>query len=367
VKQVRWRSVLLFAIFWVAVQGHGEGAMAGQPGDEQGAKSLVKGSTDTGPVACVKTAPIKEGVLTERIVVYGSVIPAPGALQTLSKPYQSQVLGTMVSDGQKVAKGDPLLRLQPSPDTLLKLEQARNDYQLQEASYREMKHRFDLKLATNEQLLASKQTMEQARLRLQSLTRMGIDGESVIRADVAGLVKKVYAQEGALVPAGSPLVDIVAQNRVEARLGVEPEDISRVKPGQTVSLSRVNAPASPEVQGNIREVSYAVNPSTRLIDVFVTLSTTEGFLLGETIAGHIPVQSVRGLIVPRSAVLPKGDQGVLFTVRDGRAVRHMVRVALENAKEYHIVGKDLQAGDQVVVSGNYELSDGMKVTTEPCL
>jgi membrane fusion protein (multidrug efflux system) len=262
-KQVRWVAIFVFAIFWVAVHGHGKDAVAGQPGNEKGAKSSVKGSTDTAPVACVKTAPIREGALTEQVVVYGSVIPEPGALQTLSKPFESQIMTTMVSDGQKVAEGEPLLRLQPSPDTLLKLEQARNDDKLQEASFKEMKHRFDMRLATNEQLLASKLAMEQARLRLESLTHMGIDGETEITASTAGLVKKVYAQQGAIVAAGSPLIEIVAQNRVEARLGVEPEVIDRVNPGQMVSLSRVNVPASREVKGQIRKVSYAVNPSTR--------------------------------------------------------------------------------------------------------
>jgi membrane fusion protein (multidrug efflux system) len=365
-KQVRRVVIVVVAFLWVVTEGYGKGAMAGQPNDDQGAKLPMKGQTDADPVACVKTAPITEGVLTEWIVVYGSIIPAPGALQTLSKPYQSQVLGTMVSDGQKVAKGDPLLRLQPGPDTLLKLEQARNDFQLQEASYKEMKHRFDLRLATNEQLLASKQTMEQARLSLQSLTRMGIDGETEITASVAGLVKKVYAQEGALVPPGSPLVDIVAQNRVEVRLGVEPEDIDRVKSGQTVSLNPVNAPDSPEVNGQIREISYAVNPSTRLIDVFVTLTAPEGFLLGEFITGRIPIKSDKGLIVPRSAVLPEGDKHVLFTVKGGRSMKHVVRIGLENAEAYQVMGTDLRAGQQVVIEGNYELSDGMDVTTGAC-
>jgi membrane fusion protein, multidrug efflux system len=365
-KQLRWGVIIALAVLWVASEGYGKGSVADQPNEKLGPKSSVKGHTEAGPVACVKTAPIKEGILTERIVVYGSVIPAPGALQTLSKPFESQILVIMVSDGQKVAKGEALLRLQPSPDTLLKLDQARNDYQLQEESFKEMKHRFDMRLATNEQLLASKQAMEQARLGLESLTRRGINGQTEISSNVAGLIKKVHVQEGAIVPAGNPMIEIVAQNRLEARLGVEPENIGQVNPGQTVLLSRSNAPASPEVQGQIRKVSYAVNPSTRLVDVFVTLTSPEGFLLGEFITGKIHIRSAEGLIVPRSAVLPEGDKYVLFSVAEGRAVKHFVRIGLENAEAYQVMGADLRAGEQAVVEGNYELSDGMEVATGAC-
>ncbi|MBI4644977.1 MAG: hypothetical protein HY743_14880 [Deltaproteobacteria bacterium] len=72
-----------------------------------------------GPVAQVQTAPIRQGALTEQIIAYGSVIPAPGALQTVSVPFESQVMQIMVSNGQKVAKGNDLLEIKPSPDTAL--------------------------------------------------------------------------------------------------------------------------------------------------------------------------------------------------------------------------------------------------------
>lgn len=318
----------------------------------------------SGPVARVKTMPIQKGVITEHIIVYGSVIPAPGALQTISIPFESQILGIMVNDGQKVAKGDPLLRIQPSPNTRLQLQQARNAYQTQQESYQQTERRYKLKLATNEQLLQARQSLQQAKLRLQSLTKRGIDGPRQISADVGGLVKKVYAQEGAIVAAGNPLIEIVAQNRLEALLGVEPEDISKVHSGQQVVLTRINAPASPEAAGKVRKISYAVNPSTRLVDVFVPLTSPAGFLLGESITGRIVISAAHGLLVPRSAVLPEGDRHVLFTVREGHAVKHSVEIGLQDANHYQIISDSLRAGEQVVTVGNYELKNNLQVVVE---
>ena len=156
----------------------------------------------------------------------------------------------------------------------------------------------------------------------------------------------------------------MAQNRLEVRLGVEPEDINRVTPNQPVSLTRVNVPAAPAVTGHIRKISYGVDPATRLVDVFVTLPATADFLLDESISGEITVASVQGLIVPHSAVLPEGQGYSLFTIEDNRAVKHLVQVGLRNDKEVEIKDADLQAGEPVVVLGNYELKDGMAVKVE---
>lgn len=338
----------------------------GYADDEAVSKSNAIKKDQEGPIACVQTVPLKRGTINEQVVVYGSVIAAPGALQTVSIPFESQVIGLMVNEGQEVSQGDMLLKIRPSPDTMLQLDQARNAYELARQNYQQMESRHDLKLATNEQLLQTKQVLDQAKLRLESMEKRGIDGERKITSRVGGLIKKIYVREGSIVTAGNPIVDIVAQNRLEVLLGVEPENIGQVHPGQAVSLTRLNAPGSSEATGKVRRISYAVDQSTRQVDVFITLTSPPRFLLGEAIEGKILTTSAEGLIVPRSAVLPEGERYVLFTVKDGRAVKHQIEIVLENAKEYQITGQDIQAGEDVVILGNYELTPGMAVKTGVC-
>lgn len=331
---------------------------AAGPGREAASQAL-------GPVARVRTAPIREGVIAETIAAYGSVIPAPGAVHTVSVPFESQVVQIMVNQGQKVSKGNALLEIKPSPDTALQLEQASQTYDLARQSLSYVERKFELKLATNDQVLQAKQALQQAQSRLESLKRRKAEGLRIMHADVGGLIKKVFAQEGAIVPAGHPLLEIVAQNRLEVRLGVELDDINRVAPYQPVSLTRVNVPAAPAVIGHIRKISYGVDPATRLVDVFVTLPGTADFLLGEPTSGKIAVAAVRGLLVPRAAVLPEGHGYSLFTIANGLAVKHLVKVGLRNDREVEVKDAGLQAGEPVVVLGNYELKDGMAVRVDP--
>ncbi len=315
-----------------------------------------------GTVAQVQTVPIRAGVMTAYITSYGAVIPAPGALRSVSVPFESQVVKIMVSNGQKVSRGNKLLEIKPSPDTRLKLEQAQQDLETARQALKDVKGRFALKLATNAQMLTARLNLRQAQLRVTSMEKRGIDGPRTLSAPVNGLIKRVFVQEGAIVAAGRPLAEIVGQDRLEVRLGVEPDDITRVKDGQPVAVTHVNVPALAPVTGHVRKVSYGVNPTTRLVDVFVSLPSTANFLLGESVAGKIAVARARGLIVPHSAVLPAG-QGThsLFTIVNGRAVKHLVRIKIENDREVQLAKNGLHVGEPVVAVGNYELKDGMAV------
>jgi membrane fusion protein, multidrug efflux system len=94
------------------------------------------------------------------------------------------------------------------------------------------------------------------------------------------------------------------------------------------------------------------------------LESPDGFLLGEYVHGRIMMVSREGLAVPRSAVLPEEGRYVLYTVSQGRARKHVVETGLENERVIEVVGKNLKPGDPVVVLGNYELKNGMRVRTE---
>ena len=322
-----------------------------------------QGDQAEGSVAEVKTVPIRKGTIGESITAYGETIPAPGAMHSIALPFESQVRHILVSDGQNVSLEDLLLEVEPSPDTRLQFEQARNSYELVKQAFDHMQQRFDLKLATNDQLLQAEEAFQQAGLKLESMRKRGIGGQQQIRSDVAGLISKVHVKQGEIVPAGHALVEIVAQNRLEVRLGVEPEDINRVRSEHPVLISRVNAPVSGQVMARVRKIARSVNPTTRLIDVFVSLPSSAQFLLGESILGKLVIASAQGIIVPRSAVLPEDGHYVLFVVRKNRAVKRIVKIGLTNEKEVEVEGAGFQPGEPVVVLGNYELRDGMAVKT----
>ncbi|MER3445999.1 MAG: hypothetical protein C4291_03810 [Candidatus Dadabacteria bacterium] len=319
------------------------------------------------PVATVRAVPVKKVAITESITAYGTVIPAPGGIEVMSLPFESRIRRILVSSGQRVSRGDVLLEIEPSPDTRLQIEEASNNAESAKQALKHVQQRFDIKLATNQELLQAKQAFQEAWIRLESLKKRGIGQKRQIQSTVEGVVNKVAVQEGSIVSAGGTLLEILSQNRAEVRLGIEPEDVKYLQVDQTVSLSSVNTPKSRSVMGRIRAISQSINPATRLIDVFVNLpaSANNQFLLNEYVKGQIEIASKVGFIVPRNAVLPENSgHYVLFTVKDGRAKKHTVQMGLEDGKEVEVIDSGLQPGDLVVTLGNYELKDGMAVKLE---
>lgn len=318
-------------------------------------------SAQNTPVAEVEIIPINEGTIPKLLPAYGSVIPAPGAQRVVSVPFECRVLEIFVSDGQKASRGSDLIDIQPSPATSLQLEDATNTLKLEEENFHQVERKLSLKLATNDQVLQAKQRMDQARTKLANLSKQGIIKRRRLNASSGGLVEKVDVQEGNIVPAGNPLIEMVAENQLQVKLGVEPEDLQGVLPGQSVHLSHVNNPGMPPVSGQISRLSYQLDASTRLVDLFVIIPMPVSFLLGETVYGQIEVGSVQGLIVPRSSVLPEETKSFVFTVRNGVAHKSYVRIIYETEEQYVISGDGLSPGDNVVWLGNYALRDGMRV------
>jgi membrane fusion protein (multidrug efflux system) len=316
------------------------------------------------PVAKVQVTPIKKETIMETITAYGTVAPEPGAVETVSVPFESRIHRIAVTEGQKISRGDILLDIGPSSSVKLQMEQAQRAYTSAEEKLRKVKERVDLKLATRGELLSAEEVYQQAGLQLKSLQQRGIGKEKQVRSKGSGVVYKVHVEQGSVMPAGTPLVEIVPQDRIEVHLGVEQDDVDRLKQGQPVLLSLVNISQSPQVPGHIRTISRSINPVTRLVNIFVSLTSPDGFFLGGYVRGKIVVASQKAMVVPRSAVLPEDDHYVLFIVKNGRALKRIVTPGLENHTKIEVMGDGLNLGDLVVKLGNYELKDGMAVQAE---
>jgi membrane fusion protein, multidrug efflux system len=99
--------------------------------------------------------------------------------------------------------------------------------------------------------------------------------------------------------------------------------------------------------------------------VFVSLAPGSGLLLNEYIRASIVAASENALVVPREAVLPEEGRYVLYTVREGRAVKHIVSLGLQSDRLVQVLGEGLEENEPSVIVGNSELYEGMAVQVEP--
>src|SRR6266566_2243626 len=316
----------------------------------------------SGPIARVQVAKVQRKVISEKTVVYGSVVAQPGKTHSVSVAFETRVRHIVVAPGQFVQENDPLTEIELSPAAQLQFQQAKNAAEAARKELKQTQERFNLKLATNQDLSAAEKTARDAEAQLTTLQHAGAGGDNRIRSDMAGVIAKVDAQDGQIVPAGGPLVEIVAENEIEVKLGVEAEDLSAVQEGAPITIVPVNDPTAAKVQGRVHLVTRRIDATTRLVDVYVALPEGTKLLLDGYVRGEIQRTEKDALVVPRSAVLPNESREFeVFTVANNRAVKHTVKIGAENSQEMQVIADDLHPGDPIVTVGNYELEAGMAV------
>jgi RND family efflux transporter MFP subunit len=326
-------------------------------------RATPEAEAEAKPAARVETAPLRSQPIARTIEAFGVVESAPTSERTTPATYESVVVAIHASPGSRVAAGEVIMEIAPSPDARLQLESARTAATLATQGLTALQERYDLKLATGQELLTARQAERDAREKLASYEARGMGGDGKLHAPVAGVISKLDLVAGSLVAIGAPLFAVAGGSNLEARLSVESGALALMARNQSVSLESTQQNDPDPITSSVRVVGGALNPTSGSADVRVSVPPGAPFLLGERVRALIEVaKKDAALVVPRSAVLPDEDgKQVLFTVKDGKAVRHEVDVGITTNDLVEVTASDLHAGDAVVTLGNYELSDGMDI------
>ena len=316
------------------------------------------------PVAKVQTQPLELTDIADTLTAYGSVIALPSNSKNLSVPYASRIERVYVSNGQTVRAGDPLLTLEPSEDALLSVKQAQQELAAATQEQKLLQGRFQLKLATEHELVTSQLRVDQAKALLQDLTARGSLKTHTLKAEKPGVIAAVNVQQEQRIAAGSPLLQWAEQAQWRIALGIEPSRIGALKTQQAVELTLVNRKLEQSVSGVIEAMTQQIDPQSHLVTVIVKPSKQVDFLLNEWVKAHITLSTKNTLVAPRAAVLPDDEGYSVFTVVDKKAVKHTVELGIETDTLVELIDPTLKPQDELVILGNYELTEGMDVEVE---
>ncbi|MBN3726900.1 efflux transporter periplasmic adaptor subunit, partial [Burkholderia sp. Ac-20379] len=177
---------------------------------------------------------------------------------------------------------------------------------------------------------------------------------------------------GDQIQAGAALAQLVgvsgggeaAKAAANVMLGVEPADAATLHPGDTVAIGGLSARAGAPAAGRITVVGASIDPQSQPSRGFWLAALAGSALIpGTRVRADIAANAGTWWIVPRAAVLRDAHGAWLFQVSpDARAHRIAVVTRVENDQGYGVDGP-LHANWPIVVSGNYELTDGAAVRT----
>ena len=79
--------------------------------------------------------------------------------------------------------------------------------------------------------------------------------------------------------------------------------------------------------------------------------------------GSAPAAASGRVLVPKTAIVRKGDNDFVFVLKDDKVEQRTVRRGDDSVDSCYVID-GLSAGERVVVSGAKELSDGARVKVE---
>ena len=310
------------------------------------------------PSVLVQLARLEPGSLPQTVIAYGTVQPSAAARQTIMAPVSAQVDAVYVRPGAAVAKGAPLLRLAPSPATAAAYDQAQSALRAASQLVAGTSKLVEGHLATRQQLVDAEKSQSDARSALVALQAQGADGPHILRAPYPAIVIALSTSPGALVALGAALLDLARPNGLVLMAGAVPAQAAGVKPGDAAAIKPLGGRSS--YAGKIVSAAAVVDPASGLVPIEIALPANQ-WLPGEMAEATITTGELHGWVVPRTAILID-DTGASYVVQavNGAARKTTVRILGAQGGKAVIAGP-LDAAAPLVLAGNYQLENGMKV------
>lgn len=289
-------------------------------------------------------------------------------------------IGDTVRQGELLARVDTsqleLQRIQAANQTRmaeknlnqvqLHLENARKDLARMENLFREgaisqkQLERYQLDFQTSrEQYESSQAQLEVARNNFR-IVETSIQ-DAAVRAPFTGIIGSKRGDVGEVVAPGAPVFTLFNTAKLNAQLEVPEQHVVSLRQGQKAELSIDSLPGT-SYRGHLTRVSGAPDPDTRLYCVHVSFdSRPEGLKPGLFLRGKITIGEKKGVLsVPNQALLQESGSSYVFVARAGKAEKRSVTLG-EKAEDRTEITAGLQGGEQVIIFGKENVSNGSRV------
>ncbi len=195
---------------------------------------------------------------------------------------------------------------------------------------------------------------EKALGELNSLKKMlssygEIKGNSVIlRSKTNGFVADIKVIKGSPVNVGQQIMLIHSHERLWVIAQIPFKDVQNVKVGQTVY---VITPTTKKIKGVLNYINHEIDPKTRRNDVRIVVENVGNVLKPNLFVNvEIPVSSIKGLVVPSSAVFVENGKEYCFVKNKDKFVLREIKTGQKDEK-YTVVLSGIKEGEEVAYTG----------------
>lgn len=336
--------------------------LAGTPGND-----VKKPAQQVTPV---KVSAVEMKMVSDQISLIGTTEAA--AESTVASEVSGIVENFPAKEGDYVKKGELIVRLS-SEETNLRIKGARAQKEKirENLLFAEKELGRFTKLKESNSIASNKydEILYNYNSLTQELKRSEAEIESLLYeqkrkqvfAPISGFVAKEHTEVGEWVNAGGPVVTIVDLERIKINVDMPERYAVLISPKSDVKVSIKSLPGK-QLAGKVQSVLPSGNAGSRTYPVRIFIpnpglkikSGMEAAVLFSLDGGK------NALLVQKDAVVPAGDNRIVFTVKDGVALPVMVKVTGYYDGNAAVEG-DLKQGDKVVIRGNERLRPGQPV------
>lgn len=275
-------------------------------------------------------------------------------------------LGTYVARGGTVAQLNPAMAQSAFAQAEAQVEAAQAAFDLAEDNLRRQEPLYRDSVISAIEWENVRANYNQARANLSQAEAGLSQAEEQLRqtrvaAPFGGRVEEHLVELGEQVTPGRTVARIINTDRVKIAAGVPERYAADIRVGTPVSVE-LQAYQGQPVQATVGFVGSAVNPDNRTFPIEIVINNQNAILKPEMVA-NVSVtrrQMEDVLVVPRAAVLRTEDGNIVYVVEQepGRAVASRRDVVLGPSFGGDVVVTNLQPGDEVIVLGQTNLTEG---------
>lgn len=287
----------------------------------------------------------------------GSVIPVNEAF--ISPEVNGQVSEILVSEGDRVKKGQLLMRLN-TDITDKTIQEVETSLALATDVFNRQKRLWDQKIGSEIQFLEAKNNKASLENRLATL-RAQLE-MSDITAPIDGIIEKVNLKKGELAVPGMQVIQLVNLSKLYVRADISENYLPYLKMGDEVTLTFPSYPGYMK-KLNISRIGNVVNINNRTFEIELELENTQEELKPNMV-GVIKINdfTAENSMVAPSKVIKEDLNGhyLYIAVQDGNdliARKRYIQIGRTFSDQTRVVG-GLEFGDKIIVDGFNRVSDG---------
>jgi len=263
--------------------------------------------------------------------------------------------------GDEIRKGESLVRLENREYELnIQLESVKLEKKISEQEYDKQKALYEKGGVTLRELTNAEKTYINAQTALEQ-ARLNLDKLSVVAPFTGVITQLPYYTQGTHISANTTTGKLMQYRELILEVNFPEKVLNRVEPGQQVRVSHYSLEEN-ELEGNVTEISPAVDPDTRMFDAKIRVQNQEGLLRpGMFAKAHVMIRHKDSVItLPREVILDRDNRKIVYIVESDRARERRVITGIESGERVEI--RDGIKKDERVVTDGYEtLRDRSKV------